>query len=91
MSGQTIPDGPVYPSDPTSAVSAAPKPSARQLAHDLSNALEIIMQTSFLLGTLDLGEDGHKWHKLLEAGIEKAAVINKQLREVLRSSPPNQL
>jgi hypothetical protein len=60
------------------------KSSARELAHDLSNALEIVMQTSFLLGTLDLGESGRKWHSLLEAGIEKTAAINRQLREVLR-------
>jgi hypothetical protein len=85
MPGQTTSDGQVYPSDAASPASPA-KPSARELAHDLSNALEIIMQTSFLLGTLDLGENGQKWHKLLEAGIEKAAVITKQLRETLRSS-----
>ena len=38
----------------------------RKIAHDLSNSLEIIMQSSFLLGTLDLGENGKAWHKLLE-------------------------
>jgi hypothetical protein len=56
----------------------------RKLAHDLSNALEIIMQSSFLLGTLDLGDDGKKWHKLLEDGIAKATAINRELREALR-------
>jgi hypothetical protein len=75
---------PMSPRPPETAADP-PKPSARELAHDLSNALEIIMQTSFLLGTLDLGEDGHKWHKLLEAGIAKATAINQQLRELLRS------
>jgi hypothetical protein len=56
----------------------------RKLAHDLSNSLEIIMQSSFLLGTLDLGENGKAWHKLLEDSIEKATVINRELREALR-------
>ena len=58
--------------------------STRQLAHDLSNALEIIMQSSFLLGTLDLGENGKSWHKLLDDGVAKATAINRELRESLR-------
>jgi hypothetical protein len=57
---------------------------AGALAHDLSNALEIIMQTSFLLGTLDLGENGKQWHKMLDSGVDRAIAINKQLREALR-------
>jgi hypothetical protein len=57
----------------------------RELAHDLSNALEIIMQSSFLLGTLDLGENGKQWHKLLDGGIERATTINGKLREALRA------
>jgi hypothetical protein len=65
--------------------SASPAENRRKLAHDLSNALEIIMQSSFLLGTLDLGENGKSWHKLLEDGIAKATAINRQLRESLRS------
>jgi len=59
--------------------------AARRIAHDLSNSLEIIMQSSFLLGTLDLGENGKAWHKLLEDGIAKATAQNRQLREALRS------
>jgi hypothetical protein len=58
--------------------------STRELAHDLSNALEIIMQSSFLLGTLDLGENGKAWHKLLDDGVQKAAAINRDLREAIR-------
>ena len=59
--------------------------SIRELAHDLSNALEIIMQSSFLLSTLDLGENGRQWHQLLDSGVEKATTINRQLREALRA------
>ncbi len=57
----------------------------RELAHDLGNALEIIMQSSFLLGTLDLGENGKQWHQLLNGGVERATTINRQLREALRT------
>jgi hypothetical protein len=64
-----------------------PRKSARELAHDLSNALEIIMQSSFLLGTLDLGENGKQWHQLLDGGVERATAINRQLREALRAEP----
>jgi len=57
----------------------------RELAHDLSNALEIIVQSSFLLGTLELGENGKQWHQLLDGGVERATAINRQLREALRA------
>jgi hypothetical protein len=62
-----------------------PAKSLRELAHDLSNALEIVMQSSFLLGTLDLGESGKQWHQLLDGGIAKATEINRQLRDALRA------
>lgn len=73
--------------DPRSDASS-PAKTIRELAHDLSNALEIIMQSSFLLGTLDLGENGRQWHQLLDGGIERATAINRQLREALRSETP---
>jgi len=69
---------------PEETPDAAPK-TKRELAHDLSNALEIVLQSSFLLGTLDLGENGRQWHRLLDSGIEKAVAINRQLRESLRA------
>lgn len=67
--------------------SQKPLKTKLELAHDLSNALEIVVQSSFLLGTLDLGESGRQWHKLLDTGVEKATVINQQLREALRHDP----
>ncbi len=72
---------------PDNSPNDAPPPAKtiRELAHDLSNALEIIMQSSFLLGTLDLGENGRQWHQLLDGGVEKAIAINRELREALRS------
>jgi hypothetical protein len=71
------------------AESVSQPSTVRELAHDLSNALEIIMQSSFLLSTLDLGENGRQWHQLLDAGVEKATAINRQLREALRLDAPN--
>ena len=65
--------------------SPASSNTMRELAHDLGNALEIIMQTSFLLGTLDLGENGKVWHKMLDDGVRRATAINKQLRGLLRA------
>jgi hypothetical protein len=73
-------------SEAGNSTAAAPAPNnIRQLAHDLSNALEIIMQSSFLLGTLDLGDNGKAWHKLLDDGVAKATAINRELRESIRA------
>jgi hypothetical protein len=58
----------------------------RRLSHDLSNALEIILQTSFLLGTIDLDDDAKKWRTMLDNGVQQAAEINKQLREYVRGN-----
>lgn len=75
------------PDNSTSDIAPGTK-TIRELAHDLSNALEIVMQSSFLLGTLDLGENGRQWHQLLDGGVERATAINRQLREALRSETP---
>ncbi len=69
----------------STAMTTSENKTVRELAHDLSNALEIIMQSSFLLGTLDLGENGKQWHQLLDGGVAKATAINRQLREALQA------
>ncbi|HSY00816.1 MAG TPA: hypothetical protein VK819_01615 [Acidobacteriaceae bacterium] len=58
----------------------------RRLSHDLSNALEIVLQTSFLLGTVPLDEDAKKWRTMLDNGVSQAAEINKKLREYVRGN-----
>ncbi|MGC2639204.1 MAG: hypothetical protein WA294_18610 [Acidobacteriaceae bacterium] len=58
----------------------------RRLSHDLSNALEIVLQTSFLLGTLPLDEDAKKWRQMLDNGVQQAAEVNKKLREYVRGN-----
>ncbi len=68
---------------PQSAAEASAK-QIRRLLHDMNNALEIMLQTSYLLGTLELGEDGREWHRMLDQGIHQAAVLNRELREEIR-------
>jgi hypothetical protein len=56
----------------------------RRLAHDLSNALEIIVQTSYLLGTTELKSPASDWLRLLEGEVQKALDINGALRTYVR-------
>jgi signal transduction histidine kinase len=57
----------------------------RDLAHDLSNSIETIMQASYLLGQIELDPQGRKWVELIEEAAQDAAHMNRELREVLRS------
>jgi len=61
----------------------------RQLSHDLSNALEVILQTSYLLGTVDLSGDARQWRQMLDQGVQQATNINRQLRDYLRIHSEN--
>jgi hypothetical protein len=56
----------------------------RRLAHDLSNALEIIVQTSYLLGTVDLKEPASDWLQMLNGGVQKALDLNLALRSYIK-------
>jgi len=71
-----------------SAVNTIPPEQAqeiRQLAHDLSNALEIIVQTNYLLGTVKLEGDANQWRSMLDQGVQQATDINRKLREYIRA------
>ena len=57
----------------------------RKLAHELSNALEIIVQTSYLLGTVGLKEPGSEWLRMMDNGVHKAMDINLSLRNYIKS------
>ena len=57
----------------------------RVLAHDLSNALEAILQASYLLSHAKSETDNKKWAKLIETSSEQAARINGEMRKLLRS------
>jgi hypothetical protein len=56
----------------------------RRMSHDLSNALEIIVQTSFLLGTTEMKEPASDWLRLLDSGVQKALAINLAMREYIK-------
>ncbi|NYF78384.1 hypothetical protein [Granulicella arctica] len=60
----------------------------RKLAHDLSNALEIIVQTSYLLSTVELKEPATDWLRMLDSGVQKALDINLALREYIKTHTP---
>ena len=56
----------------------------RRIAHDLSNALEIIIQTSYLLSTADLKEPASEWLGMLDTGVQKAMDLNLALRTYIK-------
>jgi hypothetical protein len=60
----------------------------RRLAHDLSNALEIIVQTSYLLGMAELKEPASDWLRMMDSGVTKALELNLQLREYVKDHTP---
>jgi hypothetical protein len=57
----------------------------RTLAHDLSNALETIMQATYLLAQSQMDENGKKWLELIDKASRDAARINRDIREHLRA------
>ena len=60
----------------------------RRIAHDLSNALEIIVQTSYLLGRVELKEPASSWLRMLESGVNKALELNLELRDYVKKHTP---
>lgn len=71
-------EGPASPRNATIAPEQAVE--IRRLVHDLSNGLEIIIQSSYLLSTSELPEDSRQWVKLLEQGVQQTARVNQELR-----------
>jgi hypothetical protein len=57
----------------------------RRLAHDLSNALEIIVQTSYLLSTAELKEPASAWLEMLDSGVTKCLDTNLELRKFIKA------
>ena len=65
-----------------------PAIAIRKMAHDLSNALEIIVQTSYLLSLAELKEPASEWLTMLDSGVSKALVINQELRDYIKTHTP---
>jgi nitrogen-specific signal transduction histidine kinase len=57
----------------------------RVLAHDLSNALETIVQATYLLSQVNPPENTRRWVQLIEQSSQDAVRLNQKLREILRS------
>jgi hypothetical protein len=79
------------PTLPEATATQIPAPSAseiRRLLHDLSNALEVIVQTSYLLSTVSLQPPAAEWQSLLEQGVQQAVKLNQELREYIRVNSP---
>lgn len=57
----------------------------RKVAHDINNALELIVQASYLVNTTSLSEQAKEWMKLLEQGTRQATDLNRQLRDYVLS------
>ncbi len=77
------------PSQPTPLGSDATIPEElaleiRRIAHDLSNSLEVIVQTSYLLSMAELKEPATEWLRMLDGGVAKALDLNLQLRDYLK-------
>jgi hypothetical protein len=56
----------------------------RRIAHDLSNALEIIIQTSYLLNTTEMKGPASDWLRMLDDGVQKAMSLNLELRTYIK-------
>jgi hypothetical protein len=57
----------------------------RTLAHDLSNAIETVMQAGYLLGQGKLDGDTRKWVAMIDTASRDAARINREIRDILRA------
>jgi hypothetical protein len=70
-----------------SKIPASVAEQIRRLSHDLSNALEVIMQTNYLLGMSGdmASEESSKWREMLDRGVMQATQINRELRDFVRS------
>jgi len=56
----------------------------RHLAHDLSNALETIVQATYLITQAGPPENSRRWVELIDQASKDAVIINQKLRQILR-------
>ena len=75
----------------TETSGAAPTPllqadakEIRRMTHDMNNALEILVQASYLVNTTELSDQAREWMKLLDVGIQQATDLNREMREFVR-------
>jgi signal transduction histidine kinase len=56
----------------------------RAVAHDLSNALEAIVQATYLATQTHPPENTRRWLDVIDKSSQEAARLNQKLREILR-------
>jgi len=56
----------------------------RTLAHDLSNALETVVQATYLISQAGPPENLGRWVEMIDRASQEAVKINQKLRQVLR-------
>ena len=66
-------------------IPAALAKELRALAHDFSNALETIVQATYLISQAGPPENSRRWVELIDQASQEAVRINQKLRRVLRS------
>ena len=71
------------PANPSPAITDQTTKAMRRLLHDMNNSLEVILQAAYLLGTVELDENGRQWLQLLEKGVDQTAGLNRQLRDLV--------
>ncbi|MGA3092678.1 MAG: hypothetical protein ABSD75_29110 [Terriglobales bacterium] len=56
----------------------------RTMAHDLSNALETIVQATYLISQAGPPENSRRWVEMIDQASQEAVSINRRLRQALR-------
>jgi predicted transcriptional regulator len=56
----------------------------RLMAHDLSNALETIVQATYLISQAGAPENLQRWVKMIDQASQEAVKLNHKLRQALR-------
>ncbi len=65
-------------------ISAELAKDLRKLAHDLSNALETIVQATYLISQAGPPESSRRWVEMVDEASSEAVRINQKLRQILR-------
>jgi hypothetical protein len=56
----------------------------RSITHDMNNALEIIVQASYLVNSTALSDQAKEWMTLLDHGLQQATDLNRRMRDFIR-------
>lgn len=72
------------PTEKNTPIPAEVSTELRRLMHDLSNALEIVLQAGYLLTTAEIAPPAGDWVGMLDTGAQQALSVHRQLREYIR-------